>query len=281
MPEITVLMSVKNGEKYIKDAIDSVLKQSFTDFELLVMDDNSEDETTHIVQNYKDARIRLEKRNTDFIQNLNEGLSLSRDNYIARMDADDMMHSERLRIQLKRMKKNPEIVVCGTWVKQFSDTCTVKTAIRWGNGIIEKPVQNLLQCNVIVHPSAMINKKFLVENQIRYQDYPCVEDYKLWFDIAKAGGTLFVEPQDLLFYRISESQVTYNRKEEMYKSSIRLRKEILHYLLSQSANPVLSDLLLNMESIERDGLISNEEIFRFYGNILEKMESYSFSESRS
>ena len=281
MPEITVLMSVKNGEKYIKDAIDSVLKQSFTDFELLVMDDNSEDETTHIVQNYKDARIRLEKRNTDFIQNLNEGLSLSRGNYIARMDADDMMHSERLRIQLKRMKKNPEIVVCGTWVKQFSDTCTVKTAIRWGNGIIEKPVQNLLQCNVIVHPSAMINKNFLVENQIRYQDYPCVEDYKLWFDIAKAGGTLFVEPQDLLFYRISESQVTYNRREEMYKSSIRLRKEILHYLLSQSANPVLSDLLLNMESIERDGLISNEEIFRFYGNILEKMESHSFSESRS
>lgn len=273
MPEITVLMPVKNGEKYIKDAIDSVLKQSFTDFELLIMDDNSDDETIHIIQDYKDARIRLEERKTNFIQNLNEGLELARGNYIARMDADDIMHSERLRIQLKRMKKNPEITVCGTWVKYFSDDGAVKAIIHLGNGIVEKSILNLLRCNMIIHPTAMIDKNFLVQNQIKYQDYPCVEDYKLWFDIAKSGGTLFIEPQELLFYRISETQVTSIRKEEMHQTSIRLRKEILRYLLSQSANPVLNDLLLNMESIERDGLISNEEIFRLYIGILDKIES--------
>lgn len=70
-----------------------------------------------IIQDYADERIHLVKRKHQFIQNLNEGLQLASGAYIARMDADDIMHTERLRIQLKRMKKNPDITVCGTWAK--------------------------------------------------------------------------------------------------------------------------------------------------------------------
>ncbi|MCS2384182.1 glycosyltransferase family 2 protein [Bacteroides thetaiotaomicron] len=105
MPEITVLMPVRNGEKYIKDAINSVLRQTLTDFELLIIDDGSIDRTVEIIQGYTDQRIRLEKREHQFIPNLNEGIKLASAPYIARMDADDIMHTERLRIQLKRMKK--------------------------------------------------------------------------------------------------------------------------------------------------------------------------------
>lgn len=105
MPEITVLMPVRNGEKYIKNAIDSVLNQTLTDFEFLIIDDGSTDRTVKIIQDYADERIHLVKRKHQFIQNLNEGLQLASSAYIARMDADDIMHTERLRIQLKRMKK--------------------------------------------------------------------------------------------------------------------------------------------------------------------------------
>ena len=108
MPEITVLMPVRNGERYIKESIDSVLNQTLTDFEFLIIDDGSTDRTVEIIQGYTDKRIRLVRKEHQFIQNLNEGLELASGSYIARMDADDIMHSERLRIQLKRMKKNPE-----------------------------------------------------------------------------------------------------------------------------------------------------------------------------
>ena len=120
MPEITVLMPVRNGEKYIKNAIDSVLNQTLTDFEFLIIDDGSTDRTVKIIQDYADERIHLVKRKHQFIQNLNEGLQLASGAYIARMDADDIMHTERLRIQLKRMKKNPDITVCVVHGLRFS-----------------------------------------------------------------------------------------------------------------------------------------------------------------
>ena len=82
------------------------MNQTLTDFEFLIIDDGSTDRTVKIIQDYADERIHLVKRKHQFIQNLNEGLQLASGAYIARMDADDIMHTERLRIQLKRMKKS-------------------------------------------------------------------------------------------------------------------------------------------------------------------------------
>lgn len=275
MPEITVLMPVRNGEKYIKDAIDSVLRQTLTDFEFLIIDDGSTDHTVEIIQGYKDKRIRLEKRKHQFIQNLNEGLKLASGSYIARMDADDIMHTERLRIQLKRMKKNPDIVVCGTWAKYFSDNGKEKSFSHLGYGIKHEPIVELLKYNMLLHPSALIKKDFLFEHNIEYQNYPFVEDYKLWFDIAKVGGVFFVEPQELMMLRKSDTQVTVVKKKEMYKESIRLRKEILHYLLSKYEIGTLSNILSDFEELEKKKWMSNEEIFRFFVNIFSKIRSNS------
>jgi glycosyltransferase involved in cell wall biosynthesis len=272
-PEITVLMPVKNGEKYIEEAIDSVLKQSFVDFELLIIDDGSDDNTVEIIQKYTDSRIRLVKRASNFIKNLNEGLEIARGNYIARMDADDIMHSERLRIQLKRMKKNPEITVCGTWAKSFSTDGKSNLILHLGDGIIENPMLKLLGCNIMIHPTVMMNKLFLTENKIIYSEYFCVEDYKLWFDIAKCSGTLFVEPQELLFYRTSEIQVTKLNKDEMRKQSDLLRIEILDYLLSYYQSKALDGLYLSMKELEDNGLIVYEDIFRLFLKVFNKYQT--------
>ena len=272
MPEITVLMPVRNGEQYIKEAIDSVLNQTLTDFEFLIIDDGSTDRTVEIIQGYTDKRIRLTRKEHQFIQNLNEGLELASGSYIARMDADDIMHTERLRIQLKRMKKNPDITVCGTWAKIFSDKGNERNVSHLEYGIIHEPVLELLKYNMILHPSVMIKKEFLLNHHIKYQNYPCVEDYKLWFDIAKAGGILFVEPQELLMFRRSDTQVTVTKKEEMSLGSIRLRKEILLYLLSAYNNKTLNSLLSDFENLEKNKWMSNEDIFRFFVNLFNRIQ---------
>ena len=272
MPEITVLMPVRNGERYIKESIDSVLNQTLTDFEFLIIDDGSTDRTVEIIQGYTDKRIRLVRKEHQFIQNLNEGLELASGSYIARMDADDIMHTERLRIQLKRMKKNPDITVCGTWAKIFSDTGNERNVSHLGYGIIHEPVLELLKYNMLLHPSVMIKKEFLLNHHIEYQNYPCVEDYKLWFDIAKAGGILFVEPQELLMFRRSDTQVTVTKKKEMSLGSIRLRKEILLYLLSIYNNKTLNSLLSDFENLEKNKWMSNEDIFRFFVNIFNRIQ---------
>ena len=271
MPEITILMPVRNGEKYIKESIDSILKQTFTDFELLIMDDGSTDRTVERIERYTDERIRLIRRKHNFIRNLNEGLELALGAYIARMDADDIMHTERLRIQLKRMKKNPNITVCGTWAKIFSDKGNERNVFHFGHEIICEPVLELLKYNMLLHPSVMVKKEFLFNHHIKYQNYPYVEDYKLWFDIAKAGGILFVEPQELMMLRRSDTQVTVTKKEEMFLGSIRLRKEILLYLLSIYDNKALNSLLSDLEYLEKNKWMSYEEIFRFFVNLFNRI----------
>lgn len=275
MSEITVLMPVRNGEKYIKDAIDSVLRQTLPDFELLIIDDGSTDRTVEIIQEYTDKRIRLERREHRFISNLNEGIKLASGSYIARMDADDIMHTERLRVQLKRMKKNPDIIVCGTWARFFSDSGKEKNISHLGYGIVHEPVLELLKHNMLLHPSVMIKKEFLFDHNIEYQNYPYVEDYKLWFDIAKAEGLLFVEPQELLMFRRNDTQITVTKKEEMFLSSIRLRKEILLHLLSIYDNKILNSLLSDFEDLEKNKWMSNEDIFRFFVNLFNRMQRNS------
>ena len=275
MPEITILMPVRNGEKYIKESIDSILKQTFTDFELLIMDDGSTDRTVERIERYTDERIRLIRRKHNFIRNLNEGLELALGAYIARMDADDIMQTERLRIQLKRMKKNPNITVCGTWAKIFSDKGNERNVFHFGHEIICEPVLELLKYNMLLHPSVMVKKEFLFNHHIKYQNYPYVEDYKLWFDIAKAGGILFVEPQELMMLRRSDTQVTVTKKEEMFLGSIRLRKEILLYLLSIYDNKALNSLLSDLEYLEKNKWMSYEDIFRFFVNLFNRMQSNS------
>ena len=272
MPEITVLMPVRNGERYIKESIDSVLNQTLTDFEFLIIDDGSTDRTVEIIQGYTDKRIRLVRKEHQFIQNLNEGLELASGSYIARMDADDIMHTERLRIQLKRMKKNPDITVCGTWAKIFSDKGNERNVFHFGHEIICEPVLELLKYNMLLHPSVMVKKEFLFNHHIKYQNYPYVEDYKLWFDIAKAGGILFVEPQELLMFRRSDTQVTVTKKKEMSLGSIRLRKEILLYLLSIYHNKALNSLLSDLEYLEKNKWMSYEDIFRFFVNLFNRIQ---------
>ena len=118
-PKVTVLMPVYNAEKYLIEAIRSILTQSFMDYELLIINDGSTDDSLKIIKSFSDKRIRLvqNERNIGQANSLNKGIKLARGEYIVRMDADDISLSERIKKQVKFMDANPEIGISGTWIK--------------------------------------------------------------------------------------------------------------------------------------------------------------------
>ncbi len=229
-PAISVLMPVYNAENYINKSIESILKQSYTKFELLIINDGSTDKTLDIILNYTDERIRLINNPHNFINSLNTGIKEAKGKYIARMDADDYMLPNRLQKQYEFMEENSGIDVCGTWAETFGDN---KRKIQTQTSH-EELITSMLLYNPMVHPSVMMKKSiFETESPCLYKhDYPCAEDYKLWTDLALKGYCFANIPEVLLFYRSSQNQVTIKCKEEMYKSTEKIQEEYTLHIIS-------------------------------------------------
>ena len=130
-PKVTVLMPVYNGEKYLKEAITSILLQTFDDFEFLIINDGSSDASVDIIQSFRDPRIRLVHNDTNIglIATLNKGLKLAHGKYVARMDQDDISLPRRLEKQTYFMDNNPDVGVCGTWIKLFMGLDYIKNIL--------------------------------------------------------------------------------------------------------------------------------------------------------
>ena len=118
-PMISVIMPVYNAQQYLREAIDSVLDQTFSDFEFIIFDDGSTHESLKIIQSYQDLRIRLisGKGNRKLVPPLNEAMQMAKGKYLARMDSDDISLSNRFEEQVAFMEKNPDIDVCGTFFR--------------------------------------------------------------------------------------------------------------------------------------------------------------------
>ncbi|HSZ71252.1 MAG TPA: glycosyltransferase family 2 protein, partial [Cytophagaceae bacterium] len=118
-PILSVIMPVYNAEKYVYEAIDSVLKQSFGDFEFLIYNDCSTDASRAIILSFKDSRIRLVDSpfNTGYVKHLNDGLLAARGEYIARMDADDISLPDRFKKQIDYLEQHKEVAVCGSFIE--------------------------------------------------------------------------------------------------------------------------------------------------------------------
>ena len=121
MPKVTVLMPVYNARFYLSKAISSIINQTFKDFEFLIFNDGSTDNSADIIYSYNDRRIRFfnSEQNFGYVYHLNYGIEIAKGEYIARMDADDISFPTRLEKQVAFMDKNPEVGVCGTWFKIY------------------------------------------------------------------------------------------------------------------------------------------------------------------
>lgn len=208
IPKITVLMPVYNCELYIQEAVDSILNQTFSNFEFLIIDDASTDKTVEIIQEYNDSRIQLiiKPQNTGLSNSLNYGLSIARGEYIARMDGDDISLPERFAKQVAFLEDNPDVVVCGTI---FS--------IIGSNTVITVPENNdaiklaMLKKCCIGHPTVMMRKNILDKYSITYDVLKePAEDYDLWSRLLFKGK--FHNLQEVLLkYRVHDAQVSSKR----------------------------------------------------------------------
>lgn len=240
---ISIVLPVYNSAATIRECLDSILTQSYREFELIIINDGSTDDSMCIIQQYDDVRIHLlvNERNMGLIYTLNRGLEAVKGEYIVRMDADDIMCPNRLELQKKYMDAHEDIVASGTQINSFSNS---KKNIK----------QRVLPCSPdllgaylylatpINHPTAIIRTQVVKDNHIRYNEsFKHAEDYKFWVDLAQFGKLANL-PEKLLNYRLSESQISikYN-VEQLHKTKVIRCQLIERYLQDWAISSKLYD----------------------------------------
>lgn len=198
MPKITVGIPVYNAEKTIARAIQSVLNQTYTDFELIITDDGSTDGTLQVIQSFDDPRIRLliDKENKGISFRLNQQISLAQGDYFARMDADDIMFPNRLQRQFEVLEQNPEIDVLGSSVIVVDENCRILGY----RGKIEK--NGMTTVDSFSHPTVM-GKLAWFKSHLYNENYSGWEDYELWLRTSKQSEFRCLN-EPLLFYKDSQ-----------------------------------------------------------------------------
>lgn len=270
--EISVVMSAYNAGKFIKEAIESILMQSFADFELIIVDDGSTDDTRSMIRAFRDKRIILIQNEHDFTASLNKGLHAATGKYIARMDADDIMHVDRLQMQYTIMEFEPELTVCGSWVSPFGEKMAKGKTICSYSGCISTPLLQLLRDNFIYNSTTMLRASFLKQHSLQYECYPYAEDYKLWTEIAKYGGQFYIESFPLVSYRLSMEQVGQQHKEEQKCSTWAIQREIADTLLNlcEGKYEIIDQIYRLMLKLNQEKLISEQQITSFLFETIQK-----------
>ncbi len=222
-------MPVYNGEAFLREAIDSILSQELTGFELIVVNDGSTDKSEDIILSYKDPRIVYVKKekNSGIIDTLNLGLEKSQGKYIVRMDADDVSLPGRFAKQVAFMEEHPVVGAAGTAYRSIS----AKGSKNFYVYTEPEALRTLLLFNsCLCHPSVIIRKDVLTENKIRYSDhYKHAEDYDLWVQISKVSKLTNL-PEILLNYRHHEKQGTQVHNTVQKASAAAIRKRYLQEL---------------------------------------------------
>ncbi|MEO8068477.1 MAG: glycosyltransferase [Flavobacteriales bacterium] len=224
-PSITVVMPVYNAAAYLRSAIDSVLAQTCGDFELLLIDDGSTDGSAGVITSFNDPRIRLivHKQNQGLVASLNEGIADAYGTCIARMDADDLMHPQRLEKQLHFMQANPGVDIVATFVDVLNADGEA-TGV-WDTdraSVSEEEIRRTMpRTNCIAHPTVMMRASALANTRYRPEQVGS-EDWDLWLRLLSQGHRIAKIPEALLKYRMHASSIMGGTK-----ASVPLERRLL------------------------------------------------------
>lgn len=264
-------MPVYKRDDYLSEAVDSVLNQTFYDFEFRIICDDPTEETRHILDRYqqKDSRIKIYyQKRQGLVKSLNKGFSLAKGEYIARMDADDISLSTRFERQIKFMDSNPDIGISGTWIKTIGDA----PRYVWKHPCDHETIRSkMLFESAIVHPSVIIRKNVFTKNGFYYDpDETYAEDYGLWVRAIKKLKFANI-PEILLHYRIHNSTSNKSKQQEV-ANNIRLSqiKELginptnnefeIHELISYYKSKPNKEFLISVNSWLEKLKIANLEL---------------------
>jgi len=215
MPKISVILPVYNAGKFIEEAVNSILTQTFTDFELIIINDGSTDNSLTLLERLatKDQRIVLVSReNKGLIATLNEAITLAKGDFIARMDADDIALPQRFEKQYMHLVQHSDVAVLGTGYRFMSESGVIGRKRRTLS-VYEDIKASLFFGNPIAHPSVMINYHLLGEQFFYLDEYKTIEDFELWCRIAKQYKIENLK-EVLLYYRVLPNSISGNNIEQ-------------------------------------------------------------------
>jgi hypothetical protein len=213
-PAVTVLMSAFNGAAFLSEAVESILRQTFRNFEFLIIDDASTDGSAKILAAVRDPRVRVVRNDTHLglTRSLRLGIELARGQYVARMDADDLALPERLEKQVAYLTMCPDVGIVGS-------ACCVIDQSGCEVGLLRMPEDDLqirwasLMVNPFAHPTVMLRRDVLIREHLNYDEtFHTTQDYELWTRVLSVTrGANLREP--LVQYRTHGARVTSTRRE--------------------------------------------------------------------
>jgi glycosyltransferase involved in cell wall biosynthesis len=211
-PLVTVLMPVYNAERFLSEAIDSILNQTLTNFEFLIIDDGSTDNSLNIIKSYADSRIKLvqNEKNMGITATLNKGIHLAAADLIARMDADDISYSERLLKQYNYLKHHPDCALLSTQARVITEDKQTEYIDNTNGDFF---YYNLTFSSPIFHPSVMYRKKAVQE--VGMYTVPYSEDFELFWHLSRKYK-LYNLPEVLLDYRNNSASLHQVAKKKEY-----------------------------------------------------------------
>ena len=233
--KISVVMPVFNEEKYVGKAIESILNQTFTDFEFIIIDDGSTDDSVKIIKSYKDARIKFFKsENKGMVDQFNFGILNSAAPLIARMDADDIAGQNRFEVQLDTLNKNHEIDVLGTNVLFIDEDdgviCEKKYPEFHDDIEFMMPVESS-----VCHPSVIMRKETVLKTGLYKNDYGYAADFALFLNMIYRGYKFYNIQQTLLKYRPRFMRTDVSRMKDSNSISYNLGVDYLNKLSTTSS----------------------------------------------
>lgn len=235
-PKVSIIMPVFNGGSFLKDSIDSILSQSFTDFEFIIVNDGSTDQSIDIIMQYmkSDKRIVLiSRKNEGIVNSLNQAAALSSGEYIARMDADDISMPDRIEKQLNFLENNPEYLLVASQIKTFTQSDEIpQTELDrfrdWYNeGHTDEEIRKILPIgNCLNHPSILFRKEIIGLESLYKREFQCAEDYELFSRMIKLGKFAKLN-EPLINYRIHPGQISMEYRERQRKLDSIIKAKII------------------------------------------------------
>lgn len=243
-PSISVIMSVYNGEKYLRESIESILSQTFSDFEFIIVNDGSTDGSRDILSSFKDSRIRIiDQDNMGLTRSLNRALVLARGEFIARQDADDVSLPSRFEEQASYLLENRHVVLLGTGFIEIDENGTERKLITLpeNDAIIR---WNLLFDNCFCHTSVMMRTSVIRKHCLQYdENIKKAQDYGFWSTLLEYGAGANLQ-YPLLKYRVHGEQITVVHNQEQKNFAENISRNNLFKLGFNLSDDELKDIRL-------------------------------------
>lgn len=275
---VSVCMAVYNGEKYIKEAIDSILNQTYPYFELIIINDGSTDNSENIILTYTDNRIKYLKNETNkgLIYTRNRALKEVNTKYTAVLDCDDISLPERLEKQVAFLDKNKDVAVCGTWGLMINEESEI-----FGHKIMpefnaETVNIEMLFRNQFIHSSVMYRTKIAIENDGYESEKGVAEDYNLFSKISK-NHKLANIPEFLTYYREHSKGISKTNSSEINSGEIEILKN-LYYRFKCSDEFLQIPKLIIQNNINQ---IDSKNVNPFFSHLLDINNKENFYDSNN